>query len=474
MDSILLSSGFTDETINELRQHWHVIEIANHQAAMEYLESCEELPKALCIGLIKTITDDNSSEWTFDDAGHPLPGHVMLRQIQRLDPDLPVIISANEHRAAVIVAMINLGAFDYVVEGFYGSEQYDERLHAFNQELRLSLQRAVQWRSSILENRILKKQLHHSQQEIVTRSKHVQNMLSLAEKVAPTSACALITGDSGTGKGLLARHIHDHSKYNNGPFVAINCGSLNEQLLSSELFGHSKGAFTGADNDKPGLLRQAAGGTLFLDEIATVSPAFQVNLLRVLEEKQARAVGADSEYKVTCRIIAAANEDLNKLVDTGSFREDLFYRLNMFHIELTPLAKRREDISVLALHFLHRFNQEYGKSIAHFRPEALSLLEAHDWPGNIRELRNTIERAVILCDSSYLEASDLNLQRRPRNEQFQLMLGDYHESMKSYEHKLLNLALQKAGGNQSEAARLLQMKRPTFIYRLKQLRSQSN
>ena len=469
MHSILLSSGFTDETINELRQHWHVIEIPSQREAMEYLETCSELPSALCIGNVATIKDGSGADWAFDDHGHELPGHQMLRQIQRVDPDLPVIISTNEDRAAVIVAMINLGAFDYVVEGFCNAPNHDERLFAFNQELRLSIHRAVQWRHSILENRQLKEQLHNSDKKIITRSKPVQDMLDMAEKVAPTPACVLITGASGTGKGMLAQHIHQHSPYRNGPFLAINCGTLTDTLLSSELFGHRKGSFTGAESHKTGLLQQAAGGTLFLDEIATISPAFQVSLLRVLEEKQARAVGADNDYQVTCRVLTAANQNIEAMVEAGTFREDLYYRLNMFHIELPTLSKRKEDISVLAQHFLHQFSEEYHKNIEHFSPQALSLLEAYQWPGNIRELRNTIERAVILCEGRHIDAQNINVQQKPRAHSHNITLGDYQASMQQYERKLLHLALQRAQGNQSEAARLLNIKRPRLVNRIKQL-----
>ncbi len=472
MESILLSSGFTEETINELRQHWHVIEIPSQREAMSYLEACDVLPKVLCIGNVKTVNPDGDADWAFDDDGYELPGHLMLREIQNIDPDLPVIISTNEDRASVIVKMINLGAFDYVVEGFNKAANRSERLFDYNQELRLSLQRAVQWRESVLENRQLKQQLHGSNHDIITRSKNVQDMLDMANKVAPTPATVLITGESGTGKGLLAKHIHEQSQYVNGPFLAINCGSLSESLLSSELFGHAKGAFTGADADKVGLIQEAAGGTLFLDEIATVSQAFQVALLRVLEEKQARAVGANEDYTVTCRIIAAANRNLEQLVESGEFREDLFYRLNMFHLELPALHKRQEDISALAHYFLHQFAETYDKDIDNYAPDALRLLESHHWPGNIRELRNTIERAVILCDQRHIEAGDLNIAPKRRSEAFKIHLGDYHGAMQDYERKLLQLALHKAEGNQSKAAKLLNMKRPTLIYRLKQLNIQ--
>jgi transcriptional regulator with PAS, ATPase and Fis domain len=231
----------------------------------------------------------------------------------------------------------------------------------------------------------------------------------MIETVARTNSTILLTGESGTGKGLVAQAVHFHSLRRDKPMVSLNCGAMPENLLESELFGHMRGAFTGADSNKKGLLEVAERGSVFLDEIGEMSAVMQVKLLRVLQERRFRRVGGLEEMQADIRIIAATNQDLTRLITEGRFREDLFYRINVIPISLPPLRERREDIVLLADHFLQKYNEQMDKQIAGISHEAMDLLQAYDWPGNIRELENCIERAAILCDDATIERRDLHL-----------------------------------------------------------------
>jgi DNA-binding NtrC family response regulator len=295
--------------------------------------------------------------------------------------------------------------------------------------------------------------------------------MELVRKVAPTEATVLITGESGTGKELAARALHDLSPHRDGPFVALNCGAFSETLIASELFGHAKGAFTGADAARPGLIREAAGGTLFLDEISAIPQSFQVMLLRVLEQRRARPVGGTGDYAASCRFIAAANRDLAQLVAAGSFRPDLFYRLNVFTLRMPSLRERPEDIPLLVDHFIREANRIYGKSVRALTPTALGLLEAAEWPGNVRELRNAIERAVIIADADLLDVHLFDPQLRPSATGLvaESADADYETILREVERRLLSRALRQSGGNRSEAARRLKIKRTRLNYRLKHL-----
>ena len=467
MDTILVSSGYRDATLERLRQHWHVIDIPDHAEALAHLRQCAQLPMAVAIGF-------GSDPAAPDGRGPRFPAQHLLPQILALDPDLPVIISTRRSQPAAIVDLIKRGAFDYVVEAPRDDDGQD--LARYTQDLVHALSRAAQWRRTILENRRLKRAGLNAGGDaggdvtIQARSPAMLRALELVQKVAPTPATVLITGESGTGKELIARAIHHASPRRDEPFVAVNCSALSESLLASELFGHVKGAFTGADADHTGLIRQAGEGTLFLDEIATVPSAFQVMLLRVLEERLARPVGAQREYPVRCRFIAAANRDVGQLVQHGDFREDLYYRLNVFHIDVPPLRQRPEDVPVLAQHFLRQAATQFGKDIAGFEPAAMQRLEQHGWSGNVRQLRNVVERAVILCEGRRITAGDVapELGDGPGDALATIGRG-YHDTMREFETRLLRQALQRAGGNRSRAARLLNMKRTTLNYRLRQL-----
>lgn len=457
METILLTSGYPPASIAEVRKHWHVIEIRSQREAWEYLRTSVELPAAITIGYAQSAPDSE------------MAAREMLGEVLKLDPNMPVIISTSSQATPLIVDLVKRGAFDYVIEPVDRDDP--EAVAQYTQALVLSLTRAVRWRAVVRENQQLRQERIRRglPEAIQVRSPQMLEVMAMVHKVAPTDATVLVRGESGTGKELIARAIHEQSPRRDGPFTAINCGALSETLLTSELFGHVKGAFTGAETDRPGLIREAGDGTLFLDEVGTVGPGFQVMLLRVLDQRRARPVGGGTEYPVRCRIIAAANRDLEQMVRRGEFREDFYYRLNLFHIHLPPLRERRDEIPVLAHHFLRLSAGQYGKRVTGIEPAAMSLLEAYHWPGNVRQLRNAIERAVILCDGERLSMADLDEQVRANMAAPTSALGDYQQAMRQFERGLLRAAIGHAGGNLSKAARSLHMKRTTLSYRIKQL-----
>jgi DNA-binding NtrC family response regulator len=459
-DTVLLTSGYPESVVDEARKHWHVIDIASQREAIEHLRGMAELPAAVCIGYANSQDEQDLSAET------------ALSQIQKLDPQVPVVISTGQTEAGIIVNLVKRGAFDYVVEPPHKTED-SEALGQYTQDLMLALTRAVQWRSLVRENQQLRQQrIRQSLPETIqVRSAAMLEIMNLVEKVAPTQATVLVTGESGTGKELIARAIHEKSASSKQPFTAINCAAINQSLLTSELFGHVKGSFTGADSDRPGLIREAGAGSLFLDEIGAVPGEFQVSLLRVLDQRRARPVGANSEYAVRCRFIAAANQDLEAMVERGTFREDLYYRLNLFHIQLPPLRDRKGEIPVLAHHFLRHCGAVYGKAIEGIEPAAMRMLEAYDWPGNVRQLRNVIERAAILCEGTRITIAQLSDQiRGPAAAVAATPEGRrYQDAMRQFESQMIRRALANADGNLSQAARALDMNRTTLSYRIKQL-----
>jgi two-component system response regulator PilR (NtrC family) len=303
-------------------------------------------------------------------------------------------------------------------------------------------------------------------------------LFELIKSVAPTNSTVLITGESGTGKELAARAIHTNSTRQAAQFVSVNCGAVPETLLESELFGHLRGSFTGATANHKGLFEVAHQGTIFLDEIAEMSPSMQVKLLRVLQDKTFRSIGSTEEIEVDVRIIAATNKELEKVVAEKAFREDLYYRLNVIPIHMPPLRERRDDIEMLAEHFLAKASAEMGKKIAKISDEAMQLMTQHDWPGNVRELENVIERAVALESSQVIlperlpdkiqEGTKLTLAEGGGQELEELPEEgiDFHRHVDSIEKRLLSLALARAGGVQTKAAKFLHMNLRSFRYLL--------
>ncbi|HKJ23848.1 MAG TPA: sigma-54 dependent transcriptional regulator, partial [Myxococcota bacterium] len=342
---------------------------------------------------------------------------------------------------------------------------------------RITVEKALEKKLLRRENQRLKTELRHTKRDrsIVGSSAAIQRIFDLVDQVAETKTNVLICGESGTGKELVARAIHDRSQRSDAPFVAINCGAIPENLLESELFGHVKGAFTGAVQNKAGLFEAASRGTLFLDEIGELTPALQVKLLRALQEKRIRRVGGTRDEAVDVRILAATNQDLEKAVATGQFREDLYYRLNVIQVTLPPLRERVDDIPLLVLHFVEKYSRELDRELKGVSEAALERLCEYSFPGNVRELENVIERAVALTrsDTIGVEALPPNVLRPPPAPQISRITSegvDLEGLMASYEKGLLTEALEKAGGVKKRAAALLGISFRSFRYRLEKLR----
>ncbi|HEY0303956.1 MAG TPA: sigma-54 dependent transcriptional regulator [Longimicrobiales bacterium] len=319
-----------------------------------------------------------------------IDGIEFLREARNISPEAEVLIITGYATIETAVEAMKLGAFDYLEKPVSPPQLIVAAARALERKHLIDLTRRLR---SELESR-------HKIGNVIAASPKMRKVMQLVGKVAPSNSTVLITGETGTGKDVIARAIHYNSPRSDGPFVVADCASLSESLLESELFGHVRGAFTGAIRDRKGLAETARGGTLFLDEIATISPQLQGALLRLLQEHEIRPVGSDKAVKVDVRVIAATNRDLKELVHEGKFREDLYYRLSVFTIDLPPLRERREAIPLLAHHFVQRIAREVGKDIQLISPQAMALLEAHDWPGNVRELENVIERAVLLAEGA--------------------------------------------------------------------------
>lgn len=387
-------------------------------------------------------------------------GMQLLRRCKTQHPDVEVIMITGFATLESAVAAMKEGAFHYIAKPF--------RLD----EVRQTVAEALEKLRLKRENRALREQLeaYRGKARVITRDGGMQKLLDMARQVAPTGCNVLITGESGTGKELFARTLHDHSGRgpagDGGPFLAVNCGAFNEELLANELFGHERGAFTGAVG-KTGLLLTAHGGTLFLDEVTEMSPAMQVKLLRVIQEKEVLPVGGTKPMKVDVRFIAASNRNMKDWVADGRLRQDLYFRLNVVNLHIPPLSQRREDIPLLAQHFLERAAPVMGKSVRTLSETALALLKAYDFPGNVRELENIIERGVALCQGDTLEAAhlpddlrDLSIRAFRRKDGKVIPL---EEQEKDY----ILWVLEEAHGNQTLAAQMLGIDRVSLWRKLK-------
>jgi two-component system response regulator PilR (NtrC family) len=380
--------------------------------------------------------------------------------------DIPVILITAYASTGTAVAAMKDGAFDYVAKPFN------------NEELRLVVQKALAMRRLEEENVRLHAALQTRYQmgQFVGTSPRMQEVYALVRRVMGTRINCLVCGESGTGKELLARAIHYGGERARGPFVAVNCGAIPENLVESELFGHRKGAFTGALRDKTGFFEAASGGTIFLDEIGEMPLSAQVKVLRVLAERKVVPVGAAEEVAVDVRVVAATNRDLRVEVKAGRFREDLYYRLNVLQVDMPPLRERGEDVGVLAQHFIQKFAEEYGKPLRGATPEVLRLLRAYPWPGNVRELQNVIERAVALEGGGLLSANALpeRLQgglpaaaiEGETEEEFPSEGIDLEARLAAVERRYIEAALAAAGHNRTAAARLLGITFRSLRYRL--------
>jgi DNA-binding NtrC family response regulator len=324
-------------------------------------------------------------------------GIEVLQRVKETHPDVDVIMITGLNEIETAVKAMKLGAFDYLPKPFDP------------EELELVVARALERRQLLQENVNLKKEVsaRYSFENIIGSSPAMQNVFRLVARSAPTNSTVMIRGESGTGKELIARAIHFNSLRKEHPFVTVDCSSLSENLLESELFGHVKGSFTGAVANKKGLLEIADGGTLFLDEIGNISMSIQAKLLRFIEEREFKAVGDTQTKTVNIRLITATNKDLESMVNDGTFRDDLYYRINIFPIEIPPLRERRDDIPALAFHFLNTFSKEMDREAREFSSGAMNLLMNHEWPGNVRELENVIHRAVILASDDVIRQAHL-------------------------------------------------------------------
>ncbi len=457
-----------------LRREGHeVFPFSSYNAAIETLEA--QRPELV-------ITD------LYLDKSQTIQGLELLQKARALNPPSTVIVITGYATIETAVDAMKKGAFDYLQKPF----KVDD--------LRLCIQRALSYNEAISENIYLRKQLKKKYQfnQLIGNSSMMQDVFKMIERVADTDSTILILGESGTGKELVARALHFNSRRQFAPFVPINCSALPENLLESELFGHCKGAFTGAINDKKGLFQEADGGTIFLDEIGSMPPILQSRLLRVLQDREVRRVGENVRINVNVRVLAATNEPLEEKLKDGTFREDLYYRLNVIPITLPSLRERREDVPVLAMHFLrNKFHPRTGKLFGITR-KALDVLSLHDWPGNVRELENAIERACALCEEGTIRMADLppvlrayasgdgnedlietpptagetvgglsvGAANAPLQPSFSQPVGPLRNYLREQEVSYVNRALAQADGDKEKAAELLGVSVATLYRKL--------
>jgi two-component system response regulator PilR (NtrC family) len=392
-----------------------------------------------------------------------IDGLQVLQTIKELSPDTLVIMITAFSSTQDAVKAMKQGALDYISKPFEV------------EEIKLVVRNALERKRLSEENRYLKRELEfrHISAAIVGESPAIQRVLKMIEKVSYNRSTVLILGESGTGKELVARAIHHNSPRRNKPFVTVNCGAIPEPLLESELFGHMKGSFTGAIANKQGLFELADGGTFFLDEIGETTPTIQVKLLRVLQDRQFKRVGGTVDIRVDVRIIAASNKDLEKMVREGTFREDLFYRLNVIPIYIEPLRNRKEDIPLLVNYFLRKYSEELRKTISGITDEAMKVLMDYNWPGNVRELENAIERAIALESGSVISVQSLPDSVRGLSTPIKPYIPDIppegvdlENIVKEVEKGLLMKALQKSGWVKKQAANMLHLSFRSLRYRL--------
>jgi DNA-binding NtrC family response regulator len=399
-------------------------------------------------------------------------GLEFLQAVKRANADIPVVMMTAYGTVESAVEAMKDGASDYVLKPFS------------IEEIKLVVRKELEVRRLHEENRQLREALGQRYQfeNIVGSSARMQEVLAMVAQVAPTNSTVLLGGESGVGKDMIARAIHQHSRRVNGPFVKINCTAIPENLLESELFGYEKGAFTGASTAKPGKFELADKGTIFLDEIGDMPGSLQVKLLRVLQEREFERLGGTKTIKVDVRVVAATNQDLRAALEQGTFREDLYYRLNVVPVSIPPLREHKEDIPYLVDHFLARFAENSGKAIEGITPEAMEVLISFHWPGNVRELENIIERAVVMASGPKIDVGDIRLDiAKPAGGESAAAASASGENisampflpqgmtLEQFEDKLIQEALERAGGNKSQAARLLGLSRNALRYRLSKI-----
>ena len=379
----------------------------------------------------------------------------LLRALKEDQPDCPVVFLTGRGTIDLAVAAIREGAYDFIEKPLDPAR------------LKICIDRALEKKDTMREVQVLRRKLKQlGATDFIGNSSAMRRVFELIEKVAPAKASVAITGESGTGKEMVARSIHNLSLRREKPFIAINCASIPATLMESEIFGHERGAFTGADQRRPGVFELAHGGTLFLDEVGEIPVELQAKLLRVLEEGRLRRLGGKVELGVDVRVLCATNRDLKQEIKNQRFREDLFFRLNVFQVALPPLRERREDIPILVQHFVEKFNADSGKHLSGVHPEALEVLKNYEWPGNIRELKNAVERAVILCDGEFILREHLPPDmagKGPERNSFKLPYG---LTLDLVEKDYILGSLQRNNGNKARTAEMLGVSEKTLYNKL--------
>jgi two-component system response regulator AtoC len=392
-----------------------------------------------------------------------MDGLEFLREIKKTGTEATIIVMSAYGTVDIAIEAMKLGAYDYISKPFKPDE------------IILILRKAQEREQLRRENQLLRKEVarEYSFENIVSKNEKMQKIFDVIKKVSHYKSTVLITGESGTGKELVARALHYNSDRSQNSFIAVNCGAIPENLLESELFGHAKGAFTDAIRTKKGLFEEADGGTLFLDEIGDLPGQLQVKLLRVLQDGEIRRIGESKPIQIDVRIVAATVKDLQKEVNEGRFREDLFYRLNVLPLHIPPLRERKEDIPLLIRHFIQKYNKAMNKNVTGIDHGAMETLMSYRWYGNVRELENTIERAIVLSEKNNIESEYLPVEIQNSKEQLQPETSPEEEysikkTSKSLEINLIKKALKKTRGNHTHAARLLEISHRALLYKIKE------
>lgn len=389
-----------------------------------------------------------------------MKGTELLEKTRKMDINTAVIIITAFGSLDTAITALRNGASDYILKPV----EFDELL--------IKVNKLFEIKELLIENKILRDEINRKYdfEKIIGKSAAIKRVFDMVSAVAATDSTVLITGNSGTGKELVARALHFNSPRKSKPFIAVNCGAISENLIESELFGHKKGAFTGAISDKEGFMKAAQGGTLFLDEISEMPPQLQVKLLRAIQEKEYTPVGTTVSLPVNARFIATTNRDLEEEVQNGNFREDLYYRLNVVEINLPSLKERDEDIPLLADHFLDKYRKELNKNIKGISSDAMRALMGHEWKGEIRELENIIERAVIFCKTDMINIQDLPPTFKTVSEPLEFSLsGSLDDSVKKFERDFILKALESNDYNKEKTADVLKVGLSTLYRKLKEL-----
>ena len=429
------------------------------EAAGHTVRAAEHAPAAL------EALEEEPADLVLSDLRMPaLDGLALLAEVRVRHPATVFVLMTAYGDERTAVAALREGAYDYLPKPFD------------NEEVRSLVRRVHEMLALRAENERLRAELADRHGPLIGGSPTMRAIYHVIDRAGPTDAAVLITGESGTGKELVARAIHQASRRRSGPFIALNCGALPPELVESELFGHARGAFTGADRDREGLFEAASGGTLFLDEIGDLAPPAQAKLLRAIEDHGIRRLGENRTRPVDARLIAATNRSLERMVEEGSFREDLLYRLRVIQIDIPPLRERREAIVPLAIHFIHELAARHGRKVEDLAPDARRALLAYDWPGNVRELRNAIERAVVLANGPALTAADLpdsvTGSAAPLRPAEAALAGlSYRDALararRDFDRAFLSAALERHGGNITRAAEELGLHRQSLQKLLK-------